>query len=318
MGRKVILWALALLVAAPELASAKSSLAYQNYTRGVELAAKKQWTEALQKFQSAIDLNPAYVASYIEWARAAVRLGRRREGLEKLSASLAFARTGEEKSKVEKERANLSEIFYTNETFQQYQDGLNYLRLEGSSSAVEALERALKTEPDNLLVLGAYADALRAEERQKDALAVLERAFALNESNREIRVELAQSSLGQNPERTLLLLKPLADEPEQEETTWLQAQALSALKRNKEAIELLRGAYERQPSWLYAPYWLGKLYALEANGGWNARKYLMTFLKRSEVLEEKEKIEATAEIRKLRAARAEAEAILARVNRSLE
>lgn len=316
MGGIVIL--LVALLAIAEPAFAKNSLAYQNYTRGVELAAKKQWAEALQKFQSAIDLNPAYVASYIEWARAAVRLGRRAEGLEKLSASLAFARTKEERTKVEKERENLSEIFYTNETFQQYQNGLNYLRLERSASAVEALERALKTEPDNLLVLGAYADALQAEERQKDALAVLERAFSLNESNRVIRVELAESSLSQNPERTLLLLKPLAEESEAEDVTWLQAQALSALKRNKEAIELLRGAYERQPSWLYAPFWLGKLYSLEANGGWNARKYLMTFLKRSEVLEEKEKIEATAEIRRLRAARAEAEAILARVNRSLE
>lgn len=316
MGGKIVF--LAALLALAEPAFAKNSLAYQNYTRGVELAAKKQWAEAQQKFQSAIDLNPAYVASYIEWARSAVRLGRRSEGLEKLSASLAFVRTTEEKKRVEREKENLSEIFYTNETFQQYQNGLNYLRLDRSASAVEALERALKTEPDNLLVLGAYAEALRAEERQKDALAVLERAFALNESNRAIRVELAESSLSQNPERTLLLLKPLTDEPEQESTTWLQAQALSALKRNKEAIELLRGAYERQPAWLYAPFWLGKLYSLEANGGWNARKYLMTFLKRSEVLEEKEKIEATAEIRKLRAARAEAEAILARVNRSLE
>jgi tetratricopeptide (TPR) repeat protein len=309
-----------LLTALPlaDRAEAKSSLAYQNYTRGVELAAKKQWEEALQKFQSAIDLNPAYVASYIEWARASVRLGRRREGLEKLSAGLGFARNGDERQRVEKERENLSEIFYTNETFQQYQNGLNYLRLERSSSAVEALERALKTEPDNLLVLGAYAEALQAEEREKDALAVLERAFALNESNREIRVRLAESALSQNPERTLLLLRPLEQEAEKEEMVWLKAQALSALKRNKEAIELLRAAHERQPTWLYAPFWLGKLYSLQANGGWNARKYLMTFLKRSEVLEEKDKIEATAEIRKLRAARAEAEAILSRVNRSLE
>lgn len=316
MGRAMIF--LALLLAFSEPAYPKSSLAYQNYTRGVELAAKKQWTEALQRFQSAIDLNPGYVASYIEWARSAVRLGRRGEALEKLTAGLAFARTREERNKVEKEKENLSEIFYTNETFQQYQNGLNYMRLDRSASAVEALEKALKTEPDNLLVLGAYAEALRAEERQKDALAVLERAFSLNESNRGIRVELAESSLSQNPERTLLLVKPLAEEPEREDVTWLQAQALSALKRNKEAIELLRGANERQPGWLYAPFWLGKLYSLEANNGWNARKYLMMFLKRSEVLEEKEKIEATAEIRKLRAARAEAEAILARVNRSLE
>lgn len=295
-----------------------SSQAYQNYSRGVELAAKKQWAEALTKFESAIELNPSYVASYLEWARSAVRLGRRKDGLEKLAAALAVARPGEERQRVERERENLSEIFYTNETFQQYQNGLNYLRLERSSSAVEALEKALKTEPDNLLVLGAYAQALQAEERQKDALVVLERAFALHEGNRQIRVDLAEASLSQNPERTLQLLKALSAEPEEERTTWLQAQALSALKRNREAIELLRGAYERQPSWLYAPYWLGKLYALEASGNWNARKYLMTFLKRSEVIEEKEKIEVTAEIRKLRAARAEAEAILARVNRSLE
>jgi len=314
---KFFLFSLVAVLFFSNAAESKTSLAYQNYTRGVELAGNRKWEEALERFQVAIDLNPAYVASYIEWARASVMLGNRKAGLEKLTAALAFARGKEEREKVMKERESLSDIFYTNETFQQYQDGLNYLKLDRSSSATEALEKALKTEPDNLLVLAAYANALQAEDRPKDALATLERAFALNEGKREIRIELAESSLAQNPERTLQLVKPILDPPD-EEIAWLNSQALSALKRNKEAIEYLRVAYERSPNWVYAPFWLGKLYALEANGGWNARKFLMTFLKRTEALVAKKKGEPDSEQRKLQSTRAEAEAILARVNRALE
>lgn len=299
-------------------AEAKSSLAYQNYSRGVEFAARKKWSEALEKFQSAIDLNPGYVASYLEWARTSVMLGRRKEALEKLGAAMAFARGKEEREKISKERENLSEIFYTNETFQQYQNGLNYLRLERNSSAVEALERALKTEPDNLLILTAYAKALQAEDRQKEALVVLERAFALNEGKSEVRLDLAESTLAQNPERTLQLIKSQISEPAEERTIWLQAQALSALKKNKEAIDLLRGEVDRQPNWIFGSFWLGKLYSLEADGSWNARKYLMTFLKRTEGMVDPLVTDLGPEARKIRAARAEAEAILARVNQSLE
>ncbi len=299
-------------------AEAKNSLAYQNYSRGVEFAARKKWDEALQKFQEAIDLNPAYVASYIEWARASVMLGKRREALDKLSSALAFARGRDEREKVIRERENLSDIFYTNETFQQYQNGLNYLRLEQNSSALEALEKALRTEPDNLLVLAAHAKALQAEARYQEALVVLERAFALNEGKKEVRVDLAESTLTLNPERTMQLLRPLLAEGPEERIVWLQAQALSAVKKNKEAIELLKTETERQTGWLLGPFYLGKIYSLESGGSWNARKYLMTFLKRTESFSDPAKPTASAEERKIRAARAEAEAILARVNRSLE
>lgn len=318
-GRSQVKIILALAVfLLPLVGEAKSSLAYQNYSKGVELAARKKWEEALEKFQSAIDLNPAYVASYVEWARTSVMLGRRREGLERLTASLAFARSKEEREKIVRERENLSDIFYTNETFQQYQNGLNYLRLERNSSALEALEKALKTEPDNVLVLAAYSEALRAEDRSKEALAALERAFALNDGKLEVRVDLAEFSLVANPERAMQLLKPLIAEATSERVSILHAQSLSALKKNREAIEFLRLATEKQPGWMFAQFWLGKIYSLEADGSWNARKHLMTFLKRAEALMEKDKSMAGAEERRLKALRAEAETILVRVNQSLE
>lgn len=195
---------------------------------------------------------------------------------------------------------------------------MNYLRLERNSSALEALEKALKTEPDNVLVLAAYSEALRAEDRSKEALAALERAFALNDGKLEVRVDLAEFSLVANPERAMQLLKPLIAEATSERVSILHAQSLSALKKNREAIEFLRLATEKQPGWMFAQFWLGKIYSLEADGSWNARKHLMTFLKRAEALMEKDKSMAGAEERRLKALRAEAETILVRVNQSLE
>lgn len=296
----------------------QSTLAYQNYTRGVELASRKKWAEALEKFSSAIDLNPGYVASYVEYARTAVMNGNRTAGLQKLTAALEFARSREDRERINRERDSLSEIFYTNETFQLYQNGLNYLKLDRVSSAVEALESALKTEPDNVMVLTAYGRTLREQERQKEALEVLERAFALHDGKREVRLELAHLLLASKPERSLLLVKPLLDNVSEERLAYIHSQGLSATKRNREAIEFLRSSFEKQPGWTFAPLWLGKLYAQEPDGGWNARKYLMVFLRRTEVETQSANTENTPEALKIKTARAEAEAILARVNRALE
>ncbi len=299
-------------------AKPKTSLAYQYYSRGVELTTHKKWSDALKQFQSAIDLNPAFVTSYIEYARTAVMMGKRQLGLEKLDAAMDVARTTEDKTRIQKERESLSDIFYTNETFQQYQNGLNYLHLDRSRSALEALEKALKTEPDNLLVLTAYARALKQEERPKEALAALERALALNDSKREVRLDLAEAALQPSPERSLSLLGPLQGNQADERAVILQAQALVALKRTREAIETVRTLYDRQPASTYASLWLGKLYAQEANGAWNARKYLMTFLRRTENQALLLKDDAAQEARQLKTSRLEAEQLLAKINKSLE
>lgn len=298
--------------------SSQSTLAYQNYSRGVELESRKKWTEALEKFQLAIDLNPAYVASYIEFARTAVMSGNRRAGLEKLSSALEFTRGREDRERVLRERDNLSDIFYTNETFQLYQNGLNFLKLDRPGSALEAFEKALKIEPDNALILSAYARTLRQQDRGKEAQEILERAHSLNDGKREVRADLAELLLAQKPERALELMKPLVTTKLDERAAWIQAQALSATKHNREAIEFLKSAYDKEPTWTFAPLWLGKLYSLEADGGWNARKYLMTFLRRTENSLPTAGIDPSPEALQIKAARAEAEAILARVNQALQ
>jgi hypothetical protein len=91
----------AFVFAVPALgAKPKSSLAYQYYSKGVELAAKKHWDDALKQFQSAIDLNPSFVTAYIEFARTSVMLGKRGQGLEKLDAAESASRTKEDKERV--------------------------------------------------------------------------------------------------------------------------------------------------------------------------------------------------------------------------
>jgi len=298
-------------------AEAKVAPAFQVYSKGVDLAGKKKWAEALEKFDATISQNPAFVSAYLEWARAAMMLNRRTEALNKLSAALAFARNEAERKKIVDERNSLSEIFFTNEAFQAYQYGLNFLSLDQVGKAIESLEKAKGLEGDNVLVLTAYAKALKLEEKEAESVEILEKAFALNEGLEPVRINLAESILGKNPQRAQQLLRPLLQGAPEEKVYWLQAQALSSQKRNKDAIEFFRAAVDRNPHWSFAPFWLGKLYSLESNGAWNARKYLMTFLKRTQKSGQGNASE-TEEGRKLLAARAEAEELLVRVNRALE
>jgi thioredoxin-like negative regulator of GroEL len=169
-----------------------------------------------------------------------------------------------------------------------------------------------------VLVLLAYARALRQEDRGKEAITILQRALKLNDGKREVHLTLADALLSTDPAATHELLTGISGAGSDERAVWLDAQALSSLHRNGEAIELVRGYFDRQPGSLYAPFWLGKLYEKESKGFWNARKYLMTFMRRADPLLTAAKEENTAEAKQLRAARAEADQILARVNKALE
>lgn len=287
--------------------------AYQAYSKGIEFESKKEYEKAVDQFKKATGLKSNYIAAYIECARSYVMLGKREDGLAELSTAFSNSKEKEDWERITKERSTLSELFYTNETFQSYQNGLNYLRLDRSNSALEAFEKAYAVEPTNMLVLLGYARALEAEDNQKLRLEILERAYQINEGKREARIALADALISEDEARAYELLRFVAsDRSASEEAVILYSRALWALKRKKEAMEFLGERSEKHPAWIMSQFWLGKFYASELGGAWLARKHLMTFLKRVEPLMQGENA------RNWKTVKTEADVVLIQVNKSLE
>jgi len=259
----------------------RNTSAYELYSKGVELAGKKKYNESIEKLEKAIELNPTYLGSYLEIARSMVMLGKRTMAMERLDVAAKNIKRSEDRKKLSQERALLSELFYTNNTFQLYQNGLNFLLMERNAAAAESLEKALNVEPDNVAILLAYARSLM-DDNIKTSIKFLEKAFLLNPEKKEVRLILAELNLKNKPERSLELLRPSvlgknASEPE----VLVYVQALSLLEKNKQAIDILQEKMLGNMDWVESNFWLGKFYAQEAQGNWMARKYLMTFLKRT-------------------------------------
>ncbi len=288
-------------------AKEKKNSAYQNYTKGAELASHKKYAESVERFEKSIEANPNFLASYIECARSLVMLGKREQAMKKLESAAKAIHRREELDKISKERTLLAELFYTNTTFQFYQNGLNSLRLERSNVAQESLEKALALEPDNVAILLAYARVLQSEDNPKDGIKALEKALEMNPDKKETRVLLAETLLNSFTSRSLDLVKNMAKEKSAEEPEAIvYARALSLSEKNKQAIDFLQDKLDKNSNWVLGLFWLGRFYSQEPQGNWMARKYLMTFLKR-------------VEIRPVpKATKAEAEALLLRVNQALQ
>ena len=308
----LFLFFVGLASAAPQ----KSGLALQNYSKGVEFAQKKKYDEAVEKFQLSIELNPGLVDSYIELARAKLLMGQRKAAVNVLNGALKSLKRRDEIEKIYRERENITEIFFTNETFQFYQNGLNQLRLENANAAMDAFDQALKKEPDNVLVLLGSARAMTVLDHRKDALENLEQAIALNDRNEDARVELAEAYLAKKPKQSLELLQGLYNSPKDERVAILYARALVAQNRGSEALDYLKNLADSRQNWILVHFWLGKFFSEAPKGNWNARKHLMTFMKRTDLGEGKDSNDPL--LLRWKSTRAEAENLLDRVNRTLE
>lgn len=277
------------------------------YARGLELLQKKDTDGALLKFADAIKQQPSFIPSYIDYARTAVLLKKRKDGLDKLELGLKQATKKDDRQRLMEERANLTEIFFTNQCFQQYQNGVNNLHMERWSAAVSDLEHALQAEPDNVAILAAYGEALGKDNNSTASIKAYEQALLLNPDKKEARLGLAEALDDKQSKRILALVEPLAlqsDGPER--AALVYAKALVSLGKPKDANEFLRLRAERNSDWVESLFWLGKNYSQNKEGSWMARKYLMMFLKR----EREHPMTA--------AMREEAQTLLARVNDQLQ
>lgn len=306
-------WLLAgalVLGACQAFARERSSGGDDPFAAGMRYAAERKYVEANERFERAIHDDPTQIAPYIESARALVLAGKRREGLKRIETALQIARKRSDIDRLKDQRRLLSEIFYTNTTFQRYQDGVNNMKGMKLRAAIEAFEQALATEPDNVEVMIAYARALQSVDDWKESVNVLEQAFALNNDKKEARVLLAKALLNTNQERTIQLLKSLVDDPkETEDVLVTYAQALAKRGEVDKAIDILQRDVDRHTDRLRSLYWLGKFHADRSESRWIARKHLQTFLKRSD------RAEVESELRGLQQ---EARRIVERINAELE
>jgi len=305
------------------LGAKKQNSAYLLYTKGVELSAKKKYGEAIDKFAKAISQNPSFVAAYIEYARALALQGKRGLALEKLEEGFKATSSTQDKAKLQQERVQLSELFYTNKTFQQYQDGLNFLRLDRAGVAVSSFEKALTVEPDNVAILLGYAQAIQMEEGLSAGVRPLERAFQINPEKKETRTMLGEALIQGEPEKAAGLLRPLAKQADaSEQVSVLYARSLFEQQnelKQKEASDFLHERVDKNTTWSIAMFWLGKFYAKNPENYWLARKYLMMYLKREDEKKLLLSSDATAAVpARPNVLHEEAEKILSRVNKGLQ
>lgn len=271
---------------------AESEPSTDPFLAGKEYMSAKKYPEAVTSFEEAIKADPGSVNAHVELARAYTLAGRRREGLRAMDAALKAARRESEKKRIREQRLLITETFYTNASFQHYQDGLNYLSSMKLRAAIEAFEQALAREQDNIVVLIGYARALQAVDDWKESINVLEQAHALDPDRLEARTLLAMALLNSNAEKTIQLLKPLLnDRQASEDVVTIYAQAVAKRGDRKAAISLLEVDLEKNQDRPQVLFWLGKFSAEAPENRWMARRHLQAFLLKADRLKDREDLQ---------------------------
>ncbi len=282
------------------------------FTLGKKLAEEKKFEEARLEFEKAIQEDPSFLNAYLESARASVLSGKRKEGLLRIETAIQIAKKKADISRLKEQRKLFAEIFFTNSAFQKFQDGLNLMQSMKLRAAIEAFEQTLATEPDNVLVMIAYARALQAVDDWKESVNVLEQVFILNPDEKQARILLGKALLNVNQERTILVLKPLVANPSEAEDVFITySQALAKLGENDKAIDVMQKVVDLHTDRVRSLFWLGKYQSDKAENRWMARKTLQTFLKRGEKTDQDLDDE-------LRGLKQDARRILERINAELE
>lgn len=299
---------------------AEATIANKNindpFAVGMRLVKEKSYAEAVEMLESAVKEDPSFVVAHLELARSLVMSGRRLDGLNRLAQAQRVAKLPSEQDRINSQRILLSGIFYTNETFQLFQDGLNLMRDRKTRAAIQSFEKALVREPDNAQILTAYGKALLSLDDRNQSVKLLERAHSILPERKDVRIALSQGVLNKDPKRVTLLLRKLVSEPGvEEDTVLLYSQALERLGRIRDAISVLsRTTSVSDQSRLRSMYWLGKYYSLQPEGSWMARRYLIMFLRRTE-LEGKASSEKKDTV--MEGLRREARGLLERINTDL-
>lgn len=278
---------LSLTLVAPSAQAIRNQNINDPFAVGMKLVRERSYAEAVEMLEAAVAEDPHFITAHLELARSLVMSGRRLDGLNRLAKAQRLAKSTSDQRRIRHQRDLLAGIFYTNETFQHYQDGLNLMRDRKTRGATQSFEKALAKEPDNAQILTAYGDALLSLDDRNQSVKLLERAHSILPERNDVRISLANGLLNKDPERAATLLRSLVSDSSAEESSVLTyVQALERIGKIRDAIAVLRRTTSEHRNRLQSVFWLGKYYSLQPEGAWMARRYLMIFLRRLEGADE--------------------------------
>jgi predicted Zn-dependent protease len=133
--------------------SAEMPFALQlKYEEAQTLMNHQKWPEAAIILQGVLKEAPHYSPAAIDLARSLVYSSRREEALSVLEEAVSHEKGPRRAVLIRRERV-LARLFVTNETFQGFQEGVNFLDARKFGSACERLAQVLEREPDNVEIL---------------------------------------------------------------------------------------------------------------------------------------------------------------------
>lgn len=248
---------------------------------GSQYCRSRNYTEALEVLNKALELNPN-AALALGWKGMALRnLGCNEEAIKSLQQaitldpSLAWAyaelgKTWSEMGEYEKAVQNLQEAVKREPTlYGVYKDlGDNLCQLERYQEALDVLDEALKFEPQNATIMENRAIALAELDRYPEALQVLDRALKLPKPDytfllglqAEILVDIAEYE-----QAVKVLDKAIQRDSQYEQIFYLQGLALSKLGRIKEAQQAYTSALQINSSNLWVHKGIAETYYLLGN-----------------------------------------------------
>ncbi|MGK5087876.1 tetratricopeptide repeat protein [Bdellovibrionota bacterium FG-2] len=156
------------------------------------LMSKKKWPEAAIVLKSILKKDPEITSVTVDLARALFYQGRREEALAVLGAAIVREKPAQQKMLVRQSRV-LSRTFLKAESFQTFQDGVNFMLLSRFRQAGERLERALAAEPDNVEILTRLGQCSLLDGDADSAAERLRAARRLNPFEPEISLWLGRS-----------------------------------------------------------------------------------------------------------------------------
>jgi len=260
-------------------------LTTSDYFEAKQFIKKNRWEEAAIVLRSVHRKSPEFTPAAIDLAIALTQTERREEALDVLIQSTGREKKGKRDTLIRRVRV-LSRLFFTKETFQTYQDGLNLVALGKYRAARERFEKTLSIEPDNVEVLTRIGQCSVLDRDFDSAAERLRLARKLNPFEPEVRLWLGRA-LHQRGEikEAVAELRAVAEELPSSELApvWL-AEALSSLGQKAAAMKVLDDDSKAQPFHLLGLMALAKLQAQTITRDpqilWSARKNLQLALSR--------------------------------------